>query len=136
MIEQLRRVGKLSKISVKTEADCSSLVRACCIQDGFDPGNFNTASEASALKATGDVYKRQVQDVYNYIVSPNDRSARLLPTGTAELTCAAATTVAAVSYTHLSVLTSRKHSTREPVSERRSPKASQRDLISMPYLRS
>ena len=31
-----------------------------------------------------------VQDVYNYIVSPNDRSARLLPTGTAELTCAAA----------------------------------------------
>lgn len=35
-----------------------------------------------------------VQDVYNYIVSPNDRSARLLPTGTAELTCAAATTVA------------------------------------------
>lgn len=52
-IEQLRRVGKLSKISVKTEADCSSLVRACCIQAGFDPGNFNTASEASALKATG-----------------------------------------------------------------------------------
>ena len=35
-----------------------------------------------------------VQDVYNYIVSPNDRSARLLPTGTAELTCVAATTVA------------------------------------------
>lgn len=53
VIEQLRRVGKLSKISVKTEADCSSLVRACCIQAGFDPGNFNTASEASALKATG-----------------------------------------------------------------------------------
>lgn len=53
VIEQLRRVGKLSKISVKTEADCSSLVRACCIQAGFDPGNFNTASEVSALKATG-----------------------------------------------------------------------------------
>ena len=35
-----------------------------------------------------------VQDVYNYIVSPNNRSARLLPTGTAELTCAAATTIA------------------------------------------
>lgn len=35
-----------------------------------------------------------VQDVYNYIVSPSDRSARLLPTGTAELTCTAATTVA------------------------------------------
>ena len=37
-----------------------------------------------------------VQDVYNYIVSPNDRSARLLPTGTAELTCAA--TTVAVNY--------------------------------------
>lgn len=35
-----------------------------------------------------------VQDVYNYIVSPNNRSARLLPTGTAELTCTAATTIA------------------------------------------
>lgn len=34
-----------------------------------------------------------VQDVYNYIVSPDDRSARLLPTGTAELTCTAATTI-------------------------------------------
>ena len=53
VIEKLRKVGKLSKISVKTEADCSSLVRACCIQAGFDPGNFNTASEVSALKATG-----------------------------------------------------------------------------------
>jgi hypothetical protein len=57
VIEQLRRVGKLSKISVKTEADCSSLVRACCIQAGFDPGNFNTASEVSALKATGQFMK-------------------------------------------------------------------------------
>lgn len=37
--------------------------------------------------------QKLVQDVYNYIVSPNDRSARLLPTGTAELTCAAATTI-------------------------------------------
>lgn len=53
MIEQLRKAGKLSKISVKTEADCSSLVRACCIQAGFDPGNFNTSSEVSTLRATG-----------------------------------------------------------------------------------
>lgn len=53
VIEQLRKAGKLAKISAKTEADCSSLVRACCIQAGFDPGNFNTASEVSALKATG-----------------------------------------------------------------------------------
>ena len=53
VIEQLRKAEKLAKISAKTEADCSSLVRACCIQAGFDPGNFNTASEVSALKATG-----------------------------------------------------------------------------------
>ena len=53
VIEQLRKSGSLSKISTKTEADCSSLVRACCIQAGFDPGNFNTSTEVSALKATG-----------------------------------------------------------------------------------
>lgn len=34
-----------------------------------------------------------IEAVYNYIVSPDDRSARLLPTGTAELTVVAATTV-------------------------------------------
>jgi len=38
-----------------------------------------------------------IEDVYNYIVSPDDRSARLLPTACAELTCVAATTVA-ISY--------------------------------------
>ena len=43
---------KGSKVSAKTEADCSSLVRACCIQAGFDPGNFNTSAEVSALKAS------------------------------------------------------------------------------------
>ncbi|MEI3145062.1 MAG: hypothetical protein V8S69_07510 [Dakarella massiliensis] len=53
VIEQLRKAGKLAKISAKTEADCSSLVRACCIQAGFDPGNFNNTTEVSALKATG-----------------------------------------------------------------------------------
>lgn len=53
VIEQLRKSGSLAKISAKTEADCSSLVRACCIQAGFDPGNFNTSTEVSALKVTG-----------------------------------------------------------------------------------
>lgn len=52
VIEQLRKSGSLAKISTKTEADCSSLVRACCIQTGFDPGNFNTSSEVSTLKAS------------------------------------------------------------------------------------
>ena len=34
-----------------------------------------------------------VQDVYNYIVSPDDRSKRLLPTACSKLICGAATTV-------------------------------------------
>jgi hypothetical protein len=50
VVTNLRKYGTLAKIAVKTEADCSSLVRACCIQVGFDPGNFNTASEGGCLK--------------------------------------------------------------------------------------
>lgn len=53
VITQVKRYGSMEKISVKTEADCSSLVRACCVEAGFDPGNFNTASEAVALEKTG-----------------------------------------------------------------------------------
>lgn len=34
-----------------------------------------------------------IKDVYNYIVSPDDRAARLLPTACAKLSCVAATTV-------------------------------------------
>lgn len=37
--------------------------------------------------------ERLVQDVYNYIVSPDDRSARLLPTACSKLVCGPATTV-------------------------------------------
>lgn len=37
-----------------TEGDCGTFVRACVIKaTGKDPGNFTTASEASALVATG-----------------------------------------------------------------------------------
>lgn len=49
----LKKYGTLGKIAEPCECDCSSLVRACCIQTGFDPGNFNTSSETSALGATG-----------------------------------------------------------------------------------
>ncbi len=52
VILQLKRYGSLKDIATKTEADCSSLVRACCIEAGFDPGNFNTASEGTALDKT------------------------------------------------------------------------------------
>ena len=39
---------------VKTECDCSSLVRACIKEaTGKDPGNFNTENEVSVLKKTG-----------------------------------------------------------------------------------
>lgn len=34
-----------------------------------------------------------LEEVYNYIVSPNDRTARLLPTACAKLSCVAATTI-------------------------------------------
>ncbi len=37
--------------------------------------------------------EKLVQDVYNYIVSPEDRSTRLLPTACAELVCAPADTI-------------------------------------------
>lgn len=53
VIAQLAKAGTLGKIAVNTEADCSSLVRACCIQAGFDPGNFTTYNEGKALEATG-----------------------------------------------------------------------------------
>lgn len=42
--------------------------------------------------------EKLVQDVYNYIVSPDDRSKRLLPTACASLSCVPATTVS-IAYT-------------------------------------
>lgn len=43
---------------VKTNADCSSLTRACCIYAGFDPGNFTTDTAVRILEATGKFEKR------------------------------------------------------------------------------
>lgn len=54
VITQLAKYGSLKAISVNTECDCSSLVRACVIQaTGNDPGNFNTATEKTVLLQTG-----------------------------------------------------------------------------------
>lgn len=54
VITQLAKYGSLKAISVNTECDCSSLVRACVIQaTGIDPGNFTTATERAILLATG-----------------------------------------------------------------------------------
>lgn len=53
VIECLKVYGRLAKINKPTEADCSSLVRACCIQAGIQVGDFNTASEVAVLERTG-----------------------------------------------------------------------------------
>lgn len=54
--DQNQRLGIITygvNSKVKTEADCSSSVRACCIYAGFDPGNFTTANEALLLENSG-----------------------------------------------------------------------------------
>lgn len=53
VINCLKKYGRIAKINEPTEADCSSLVRACCIQAGVTVGDFNTASEAAVLEKTG-----------------------------------------------------------------------------------
>ena len=53
IIECLKIYGRLAKINKPTEADCSSLVRACCIQAGISVGDFNTSSEVVVLERTG-----------------------------------------------------------------------------------
>ena len=53
VIECLKVYGRIAKINKPTEADCSSLVRACCIQAGINVGDFNTASEVAVLERTG-----------------------------------------------------------------------------------
>lgn len=55
--DQTNRLGVITHgvaSTVKTECDCSALVRACVKEaTGKDPGNFTTANEAAALEATG-----------------------------------------------------------------------------------
>jgi len=53
VITNLKVYGRIAKIAVKTNADCSSLVRACCIQAGISVGDFNTSSEVVVLERTG-----------------------------------------------------------------------------------
>ncbi len=58
VLTQLRKSGSMAGIAIRTEADCSSLVRGCCIQTGFDPGNFNTETEAAVLEKSGQFEKK------------------------------------------------------------------------------
>ena len=53
VISCLQKYGRLAKINEATEADCSSLVRACCIQAGIKVGDFNTSNEVVVLSRTG-----------------------------------------------------------------------------------
>lgn len=55
--DQSNRLGVITygvNTKVKTECDCSSLVRQCVKEaSGKDPGNFNTTNEKTMLEATG-----------------------------------------------------------------------------------
>ena len=53
IINCLKKYGRIAKINEPTEEDCSSLVRACCMQAGIKVGDFNTSSEVSVLEKTG-----------------------------------------------------------------------------------
>lgn len=53
VINCLKKYGRIAKINEPTEADCSSLVRACCIQAGIQVGDFNTSSEVAVLERIG-----------------------------------------------------------------------------------
>lgn len=58
IITAIQKYGSMKKIATKTEADCSSLVRACCMEAGFYPENFTTYNEASILEKTGKFEKK------------------------------------------------------------------------------
>ena len=53
VLNNLKIYGSIAKIKAKTNADCSSLVRACCIQAGILVGDFNTSNELAVLEKTG-----------------------------------------------------------------------------------
>ena len=53
VLNNLKIYGSIARIKAKTNADCSSLVRACCIQAGILVGDFNTSSEVAVLERTG-----------------------------------------------------------------------------------
>lgn len=60
VLNNLKIYGSIAKIKAKTNADCSSLVRACCIQAGILVGDFNTSNELAVLEKTGAFHKAVV----------------------------------------------------------------------------
>lgn len=70
VVTNVKKYKKLKDIIVKTECDCSSLVRACIYQaTGKDVGNFTTVNEVSVLESSGLFNKKfkclSVSDVCN-----------------------------------------------------------------------
>jgi hypothetical protein len=57
VLNNLKIYGSIAKIKAKTNADCSSLVRACCVQAGINVGDFNTSSEVAVLEKTRAFHK-------------------------------------------------------------------------------
>lgn len=59
IMTMLKKYGRMKAIGEKTETDCSNLVRGCIYEaTGVDVGNFNTATEPSALERSGLFAKR------------------------------------------------------------------------------
>ncbi len=55
LYREAEKVGfDCAKVDKPCECDCSSLVRVCLAYAGIKTGNFNTASEPSVLKKTGE----------------------------------------------------------------------------------
>lgn len=73
--DQNQRLGVISKginSAVKTECDCSSLVRACIKEAaGTDPGNFTTLNETETLEKTG-LFELRRQYVTGLRLYPGD----------------------------------------------------------------
>lgn len=53
LVEQVKKTGSTKGVTKDVNTDCSATVRACCIEAGFDPGDFNTENEAATLEKTG-----------------------------------------------------------------------------------
>lgn len=101
VVNAVKKYGAMARITEKVEGDCSSLVRACCIEAGFEPANFTTANEAAALAATsmfedkktvtsstelynGDVLVTKTKGHTVIVVSGNPRKEEAATTTTAQ----------------------------------------------------
>lgn len=109
--DQNQRLGILShgvSSSVKTECDCSSLVRTCIKEaTGKDPGNFTTVNEKSALLRTnlfddkGSYVSQTKTPVYNgdVLVTKTKGHTVIVVTGSSRATGATASSSSGKTYT-------------------------------------